>query len=98
MATKRMLSPGERILKRLANEVLTKVTRLRNKASLVASDPSPGRNLTALRNTAAELMALLEEIQKPRCWCCGCTEDKACKGGCAWVDHRKRDLCTACVP
>lgn len=29
------------------------------------------------------------------CRKCGCTDDKACPGGCSWVEP---DLCSACVP
>jgi len=28
------------------------------------------------------------------CRVCGCTDDKACEGGCYWVEP---DLCSACV-
>jgi hypothetical protein len=28
------------------------------------------------------------------CRVCGCTEEEACEGGCAWAEP---DLCTACV-
>lgn len=30
------------------------------------------------------------------CRACGCTEDRACRGGCAW-ESDDRDLCTQCV-
>lgn len=30
------------------------------------------------------------------CRVCGCTDDRACPGGCAWLDARD-DLCSACV-
>lgn len=30
-----------------------------------------------------------------RCRVCGCTWDRACPGGCHWVE---RDLCSACAP
>ncbi len=29
------------------------------------------------------------------CRVCGCTDDFACPGGCAWVED---DLCTSCAP
>ena len=32
---------------------------------------------------------------------CGCTDDQACEGGCAWVtglDALDSDLCTRCAP
>ncbi|MEU1813234.1 hypothetical protein [Micromonospora aurantiaca (nom. illeg.)] len=33
----------------------------------------------------------------PRCRICGCTEDRACPGGCFWVpDPQMGDLCSAC--
>ena len=30
------------------------------------------------------------------CRVCGCTEENACEGGCAWANEEKT-LCTACV-
>lgn len=32
------------------------------------------------------------------CWACGCTDDRACPGGCAWAvtDAPGEDLCTSC--
>lgn len=30
---------------------------------------------------------------KPRCRVCGCTDDKACPGGCRWMDAA---LCSRC--
>ncbi|MFE9296560.1 hypothetical protein [Streptomyces niveus] len=32
-----------------------------------------------------------------RCHRCGCTEERACPGGCAWVSGLMIDLCSACV-
>lgn len=29
-----------------------------------------------------------------RCRQCGCTDDRACEGGCYWVEE---DLCSACA-
>lgn len=31
------------------------------------------------------------------CRVCGCTEDRACAGGCHWLSDRD-DLCSACAP
>lgn len=31
------------------------------------------------------------------CRVCGCTDDHACPGGCAWVRRAKPPLCTACA-
>lgn len=43
-----------------------------------------------------ELLEAVEEIKKVfrRCRVCGCTDDRACPGGCHWVED---DLCSACV-
>lgn len=47
--------------------------------------------------------AMLDEIRRTydgpaRCRVCGCTEDKACPGGCVWVpDPELADLCSSCV-
>lgn len=44
-----------------------------------------------------DLLNALSNIQANmpgRCRVCGCTDDKACLGGCHWVEH---DLCSACV-
>lgn len=35
-------------------------------------------------------------VAKRVCRLCGCTEDRACPGGCAWAND-DRDLCTACA-
>lgn len=97
---KAKLSPGRRATVRLAKEIQAKSVRLNNKARLVSHDGEPGRNLTALRNTAAEMIELLMRILEPRCRECGCTQDdcEQCveKTGdaCSWVGP---DLCSACV-
>jgi|ERR1039458_4754818 hypothetical protein len=41
----------------------------------------------------AEVTAHVFNIADRKCAACGCTEQKACPGGCEWVDW---DLCTAC--
>lgn len=45
-----------------------------------------------------ELKAELEEISPPSgvCSMCGCTDHRACKGGCSWADP-SHTLCTRCV-
>ncbi len=99
MASKK-LTPGQRVLKLLAKDIQSKLVRLRNKAALVELDPSPGRNLTSLRNTAAEMIDLLHKVAARRCRVCGCTQHdcEQCieKTGdaCTWVSL---DLCSACV-
>ncbi len=45
-------------------------------------------DLPALRKKAAK-------AEKGTCFACGCREEKACAGGCAWVDEAET-LCTAC--
>jgi len=43
-------------------------------------------------------MRTIEEIVRPKeeqkCRVCGCTWEKACPGGCYWVEY---DLCSKCV-
>lgn len=50
--------------------------------------------------TAEELLGLGQLLDvfwtglEPRCRACGCTDDRACLGGCDWVDD---DLCSNCA-
>lgn len=42
----------------------------------------------------------VEIVVDATCRVCGCTDDSACFGGCAWVDDSPADggyLCTACA-
>lgn len=39
---------------------------------------------------------LLEAPTSGKCQICGCTEDHACRGGCAWVDQAQM-YCSQCV-
>lgn len=41
---------------------------------------------------------------KRECWACGCTDDRACPGGCSWdrcrgrtADGKDLSVCTSCV-
>lgn len=34
-------------------------------------------------------------VRVRRCSVCGCTDDRACPGGCSWVDA---SLCSTCAP
>lgn len=95
------LTKGQRIIRDLAREIHKKCTRLHNKASLVANHPAEGgRNLTALRNTAAEILPFLDAIIDRRCRVCGCTQNDCEQGveklgdACVRVEA---DLCSACV-
>lgn len=44
--------------------------------------------------------AQLRVFEDMSCRACGCTEDRACEGGCAWVieDGAEDDICTKCDP
>ncbi len=47
---------------------------------------------------AAQLMEFLRSpaasvLARKCCRVCGCTDTRACQGGCSWVEH---DLCSAC--
>lgn len=45
---------------------------------------------------AGDALALDDHVA--RCARCGCTEDSACEGGCAWVPNgQMTDLCSACA-
>ena len=37
---------------------------------------------------------LIRPEEKQKCRVCGCTWERACPGGCYWVEH---DLCSACA-
>ena len=32
-------------------------------------------------------------MPQDQCKACGCTDDKACKGGCSWIAKNKCDAC-----
>jgi hypothetical protein len=43
----------------------------------------------------------LDDLSMPSCEICGCTEDMACEGGCAWSERflrQSRMICTSCEP
>lgn len=45
----------------------------------------------------AHLVYALAPAERPRsCQLCGCTEEHACDGGCAWADD-EQTICTRCV-
>ena len=46
------------------------------------------------RETALYVEESLPEASPARCRVCGCTEEKACPGGCSWVEV---DLCSRCA-
>lgn len=40
-------------------------------------------------------------MKKPpvlRCMCCGCTDERACAGGCSWLIKAPVAICSACAP
>lgn len=45
---------------------------------------------------AKKIDAILAEAAEPKCIHCGCTEDQACEGGCAWSTTDPH-VCTACA-
>lgn len=53
----------------------------------------PGEVRRAIETHAALLAAASPGVR--RCRVCGCTDDRACPGGCWWAGP---DLCTACDP
>ncbi|WP_228915981.1 hypothetical protein [Streptomyces sp. DH20] len=71
-----------------------------------------GRELAAIDEAADDMIAV-DQAEHPgeyadepaeeaetdaRCARCGCTEDAACEGGCAWVPNAQMiDLCSACA-
>jgi hypothetical protein len=69
-------------------------------------DPELAQNMMAIATQRAFLKAecvrLHRELAKlqdaPACDRCGCTDEMACEGGCAWVSNsRFLDLCSSCV-
>lgn len=63
-----------------------------------------GEELAAI-DQAADDMITIDQAEHPdeyaaeaSCVRCGCTEDAACEGGCAWVPNEQMtDLCSACA-
>lgn len=37
-------------------------------------------------------------MRKRKCRVCGCTDERACPGGCTWLPIAHDDLCSACEP
>jgi hypothetical protein len=69
-------------------------------------DPELAKNLRAIATQRAYLDSECSRLQRelaklqdaPSCDRCGCTDDRACEGGCAWVPNsRFVDLCSACI-
>jgi hypothetical protein len=43
----------------------------------------------------------IDDMEEPACEICGCAEDNACEGGCAWSERflpQSRMICTSCEP
>ena len=55
----------------------------------------------AAGDALVELFEALEEVADavPHCRICGCTDERACEGGCSWVPDPLGlgDLCSACL-
>jgi hypothetical protein len=56
-------------------------------------EPGFGRHEPEVRGAAH--YAICDDAGVRRCRVCGCSDDRACLGGCFWVEA---DLCSACVP
>ena len=69
----------------------------KNAAHLMLLDtPAPHSGFVIVYEQETEdagVTARVFNIADRKCAGCGCTEQKACSGGCEWVDW---DLCTAC--
>lgn len=66
--------------------------KLVQSSDLLDTNPQLNRCGQALMiERAAELVA---EARARSCRVCGCTDERACEGGCRWVEA---DLCSACV-
>jgi hypothetical protein len=72
-----------RACRRVGIQLCTRRTR--------ASSPAGGR-----RPWIAPTVRKVERIPGT-CGVCGCTDERACRGGCSWVD-KQHTLCSACVP
>lgn len=71
-----------------AHGVVSEADELRNRDVLVPVEQLPG--------VLAKLAADFEGLEPGVCKFCGCTEDEACDGGCAWMDDTQT-LCSACA-
>lgn len=66
--------------------------------SAVSLKPVIARDMMAMEETAERFGLDCTDIhieQLLACRGCGCTEDRACDGGCYWTPGEK-DLCSAC--
>jgi hypothetical protein len=59
------------------------------------------RNATrrlVLTNTGKNALGAYDDKRSGKCRVCGCTDEQACPGGCAWAPGTRRTLCTSCAP
>jgi len=64
---------------------------------LVAKVTQTGLTMGDIDYRIMHLMKTITEIKRPKeqkCRVCGCTQNRACPGGCYWVEP---DLCSACT-
>jgi hypothetical protein len=52
------------------------------------------QNLQSLRNDIEAAGFVIRKEGSQTCRECGCTDERACEGGCSWVEE---DLCSACA-
>ncbi|MCL6599810.1 MAG: hypothetical protein K6T81_13905 [Alicyclobacillus macrosporangiidus] len=48
----------------------------------------------SLKDAGCAITTVTREPEEPKCRVCGCTESRACEGGCYWVEP---DLCSRCA-
>lgn len=76
----------------------------RNESGQVAAIPVPLHELLDVLDERDALAAMLRAVYHPlelgdeagTCIGCGCTEERACEGGCAWMDPDRR-ICSSCT-
>lgn len=63
-------------------------------ALMVSAPPASGVITVMSREADGETQRERLNVADRRCRVCGCTEERACRGGCCWMGW---DLCSACV-
>ncbi|MFI7467388.1 hypothetical protein [Nonomuraea sp. NPDC049646] len=91
---KYLLDPGTRVPEEAARTAAENLVSRANQKLLTGLTPEHVGALWEQRVRGAEG----EEGEEAACRLCGCTENAACQGGCAWVPNPLGvDVCTACV-
>lgn len=78
------------------------ITALEHKAISARARAVAASAARAEANRLEEELAALRDADIPTvrtCWVCGCTDERACPGGCAWASPDAGvDVCTTCQP